>query len=102
MIRLSAEAEPEIHATTKRFGTVLENVVIDPATRELDLDDNSLAENSRGSYPIDFITNASEPNMGPLHRNVLMLTADSYGVLRSEERRVGKECVSTCGSRLAP
>ena len=47
MIRLSAEAEPEIFATTKRFGTVLENVVIDPVTRQLDLDDNSLAENSR-------------------------------------------------------
>ena len=55
MIRLSAEAEPEIYATTKRFGTVLENVVIDPVTRELDLDDPSLAENSRGAYPIDFI-----------------------------------------------
>ncbi|WOF45504.1 phosphoenolpyruvate carboxykinase [Sphingopyxis indica] len=81
MIRLSAEAEPEIHATTKRFGTVLENVVIDPATRELDLDDNSLAENSRGSYPIDFIPNASEHNMGPVPRNVIMLTADAYGVL---------------------
>ena len=51
MIRLSAEAEPEIYATTKRFGTVLENVVIDPVTREIDLDDNSLAENSRGSLP---------------------------------------------------
>ena len=58
MIRLSAEAEPEIYATTKRFGTVLENVVIDPVTRELDLDDASLAENSRGAYPIDFIPNS--------------------------------------------
>ncbi|WP_411197617.1 phosphoenolpyruvate carboxykinase [Sphingomonas sp. C3-2] len=81
MIRLSAEAEPEIFATTKRFGTVLENVVIDPVTRELDLDDNSLAENSRGSYPIDFIPNASEKNMGPVPKNVIMLTADAYGVL---------------------
>ncbi|RJF91405.1 phosphoenolpyruvate carboxykinase [Sphingomonas cavernae] len=81
MIRLSAEAEPEIYATTKRFGTVLENVVIDPETRELDLDDNSLAENSRGSYPIDFIPNASEHNMGPVPKNVIMLTADAYGVL---------------------
>ncbi|KAB2856933.1 MAG: phosphoenolpyruvate carboxykinase (ATP), partial [Sphingopyxis terrae] len=81
MIRLSAEAEPEIYATTKRFGTVLENVVIDPATRELDLDDNSLAENSRGSYPIDFIPNASEKNMGPVPKNIIMLTADAYGVL---------------------
>ena len=81
MIRLSAEAEPEIFATTKRFGTVLENVVIDPVTRELDLDDPSLAENSRGAYPIDFIPNSSEANMGPLPKNVVMLTADAFGVL---------------------
>ena len=81
MIRLSAEAEPEIFATTKRFGTVLENVVIDPVTRQLDLDDNSLAENSRGSYPIDFIPNASAENMGPVPKNIIMLTADAYGVL---------------------
>jgi phosphoenolpyruvate carboxykinase (ATP) len=81
MIRLSAEAEPEIFATSKRFGTVLENVVIDPVTRELDFDDASLAENSRGAYPIDYIPNSSEQNMGPLPRNVVMLTADAFGVL---------------------
>jgi phosphoenolpyruvate carboxykinase (ATP) len=81
MIRLSAEAEPEIYATTRRFGTVLENVVMDPVTRELDLDDNSLAENSRGAYPIEFIPNSSEQNMGPLPRNIVMLTADAFGVL---------------------
>ena len=81
VIRLSAEAEPEIFATTKRFGTVLENVVIDPVTRLLDLDDASLAENSRASYPIDFIPNASADNMGPVPQNVIMLTADAYGVL---------------------
>ncbi|MFZ5746241.1 MAG: phosphoenolpyruvate carboxykinase [Pseudomonadota bacterium] len=81
MIRLSAEAEPEIHATTKRFGTVLENVVMDDATRTLDLDDNSLAENTRGAYPIDFIPNASAENMGPVPQNVVMLTADAFGVL---------------------
>jgi phosphoenolpyruvate carboxykinase (ATP) len=81
MIRLSPEAEPEIYATTKRFGTVLENVVIDEATRELDLDDASLAENSRGAYPIDFIPNSSEENMGPPPKNVVMLTADAFGVL---------------------
>ena len=81
MIRLSAEAEPEIFATTKRFGTVLENVVIDPETREIDLDDNSLAENSRGSYPIDFIPNASADNLGPVPANLIFLTADAYGVL---------------------
>jgi len=81
MIRLSAEAEPEIFATTKRFGTVLENVVMDNVTRQLDLDDASLAENSRGAYPIDFIPNASEENMGPVPRNIVMLTADAYGIL---------------------
>ncbi len=81
MIRLSQEAEPEIYATTKRFGTVLENVVIDPETRQLDFNDNSLAENSRGSYPIDFIPNTSRDNMGPVPKNIIMLTADAYGVL---------------------
>jgi phosphoenolpyruvate carboxykinase (ATP) len=81
MIRLSAEAEPDIYATTKRFGTVLENVVMDEESRELDLDDNSLAENSRGAYPIDFIPNSSEKNMGPVPKNIVMLTADAFGVL---------------------
>ena len=81
MIRLSAEAEPEIFATTKRFGTILENVVIDPVTREIDLDDATLAENSRGSYPIDFIPNASADNLGPVPQNIIFLTADAYGVL---------------------
>ena len=81
MIRLSADAEPEIFATTKRFGTVLENVVMDPVTRQLDLDDASLAENSRGAYPIDFIPNSSERNMGGVPRNIIFLTADAYGVL---------------------
>ncbi len=81
MIRISAEAEPEIFATTKRFGTVLENVVIDPVTRQLDFDDASLAENSRGSYPIDFIPNASADNLGPVPTNLIFLTADAYGVL---------------------
>jgi phosphoenolpyruvate carboxykinase (ATP) len=81
MIRLSATAEPEIFATTRRFGTVLENVVMDPVTRKLDLDDPSLAENSRGAYPIDYIPNSSEKNLGPVPKNVVMLTADAFGVL---------------------
>jgi phosphoenolpyruvate carboxykinase (ATP) len=81
MINLSPEAEPEIFATTKRFGTILENVVMDRETRELDFNDNSLAENSRGSYPIDFIPNASKDNLGPVPKNIIMLTADAYGVL---------------------
>jgi phosphoenolpyruvate carboxykinase (ATP) len=81
MIKLSPEAEPEIYATTKRFGTILENVVMDPETRKLDFDDNRLAENSRGAYPIDFIPNASADNYGPVPKNIIMLTADAYGVL---------------------
>jgi phosphoenolpyruvate carboxykinase (ATP) len=81
MIRLSPEAEPEIYATTKRFGTVLENVVMNAETRALDLDDPSLAENSRGAYPIEFIPNCSAENMGPVPQNVVFLTADAFGVL---------------------
>jgi phosphoenolpyruvate carboxykinase (ATP) len=81
MIRLSPEAEPEIFATTKRFGTVLENVVIDPDTRELDLDDATHAENTRGAYPIEFISNCSRENMGPVPKNIVFLTADAFGVL---------------------
>ncbi len=81
MINLSADAEPEIFATTKRFGTVLENVVMDQVTRQLDLADNSLADNSRGAYPIDFIPNSSEKNLGPVPKNMIFLTADAYGVL---------------------
>jgi phosphoenolpyruvate carboxykinase (ATP) len=55
--------------------------VMDPVTRDLDFDDNSLAENSRGAYPIDFIPNASADNLGPVPRNIVMLTADAFGVL---------------------
>ena len=81
MIRLSPEAEPEIFATTKRFGTVLENVVIDEATRELDLNDATLAENSRGAYPISFIPNASTTGLAAQPSNIVMLTADAFGIL---------------------
>ncbi|MEB3415556.1 phosphoenolpyruvate carboxykinase [Alteriqipengyuania sp. WL0013] len=80
MIRLDPEAEPEIYATTKMEGTVLENVVMD-ANGEIDLDDNSLAENTRGAYPLSSIPNTSEDNMGPPPSNVIMLTADAFGVL---------------------
>ena len=58
MIGLSAEAEPEIYATTRMFGTVLENVVLDPDTRIIDLDDDSLTENTRGAYPLESVPNA--------------------------------------------
>ncbi|MBL4838502.1 MAG: phosphoenolpyruvate carboxykinase [Kordiimonadaceae bacterium] len=81
LINLSAEAEPEIYATTKRYGTVVENVVMDEETRALDLDDNSLAENTRAAYPIHFIPNTSEHNRGGKPKNIIMLTADAFGVL---------------------
>jgi len=81
VIKLSQEAEPQIYATTRRFGTILENVVIDPETRALNLDDASMTENTRGSYPIDFIDNAEMSGRGGHPKNVVMLTADAYGVL---------------------
>src|SRR5260221_68287 len=80
-IRLSADAEPQIYATTRRFGTVLENVVLDPETRALDLDDDRLTENTRAAYPIDFIDNAVPSGQGGHPQNVVMLTADAFGVL---------------------
>ncbi|WP_100260753.1 phosphoenolpyruvate carboxykinase [Qipengyuania seohaensis] len=80
MIRLNPEAEPEIYATTRMEGTVLENVVMDD-NGEIDLDDNSLAENTRGAYPLSSIPNTSDDNMGPPPSNVIMLTADAFGVL---------------------
>jgi phosphoenolpyruvate carboxykinase (ATP) len=80
-IRLSAEAEPQIYATTRRFGTVLENVAIDPDTRLLDLDDDRYTENTRAAYPISFIGNAVPSGQGGHPRNIIMLTADAFGVL---------------------
>jgi phosphoenolpyruvate carboxykinase (ATP) len=81
VIKLSQEAEPQIYSTTRRFGTILENVVIDSDTRALDLDDASMTENTRGSYPIGFIDNAEMSGRGGHPSNVVMLTADAYGVL---------------------
>jgi phosphoenolpyruvate carboxykinase (ATP) len=81
VIRLSSEAEPEIYATTRMFGTILENVVVDPGTRTMDLDDDALTENTRSSYPLRFIPNASPTGMGGHPSNVIFLTADAYGVL---------------------
>ena len=81
MINLSAEGEPEIYATTKMFGTILENVAMDEVTRELDFSDASKTENTRGAYPIEFIPNVSDRNLGPAPSNVIMLTADAFGVL---------------------
>jgi phosphoenolpyruvate carboxykinase (ATP) len=73
--------EPDIFATTKRFGTILENVDLDPATRELDLDSDRITENTRAAYPLHFIGNASETGMAPRPKNVIFLTADAFGVL---------------------
>lgn len=81
VIRLSEEAEPEIFATTKQFGTVLENVIMDPGTRVLDLDDGSLTENTRAAYPLSSIPNASETGHTGNPKNIIMLTADAFGVL---------------------
>ena len=80
-IRLSAEAEPQIHATTRRFGTVLENVVVDPDSRELNLDDDRYTENTRAAYPISFIDNAVASGQAGHPKNIVMLTADAFGVL---------------------
>ena len=80
-IKLSAEAEPQIYATTRRFGTVLENVVFDPLTRALNLDDGRHTENTRAAYPISFIDNAVPSGTGGHPKNIVMLTADAFGVL---------------------
>jgi phosphoenolpyruvate carboxykinase (ATP) len=81
VINLSPTAEPEIYSTITRFGTVLENVILDPATRIPDVDDDSLTENTRACYPIDFIPNADPRGQGPHPSNVVMLTADAFGVM---------------------
>jgi phosphoenolpyruvate carboxykinase (ATP) len=81
VIRLSPTAEPEIYETTRRFGTILENVAYDSATGRLDLDDDSLTENTRAAYPISHIPNATRTGMGGHPRNIVMLTADAFGVM---------------------
>ncbi|NUB44571.1 phosphoenolpyruvate carboxykinase [Fertoebacter nigrum] len=80
-INLNPEAEPEIYATTHRFATVVENMVFDPETLELDFADSSLTENTRCAYPLDYISNASDTGLGGAPKNVIMLTCDAFGVL---------------------
>ena len=80
-IRLSPMYEPDIFQTTRRFGTILENVDLDPATRELDLDSERFTENTRGAYPLEFIGNADETGLAGTPRAVIFLTADAFGVL---------------------
>ncbi|HEY3341727.1 MAG TPA: phosphoenolpyruvate carboxykinase (ATP), partial [Anaerolineae bacterium] len=81
VIHLSPAAEPEIYATTRRFGTLLENVGFDSNTGRLNLDDESLTENTRAAYPISHIANARRDGMGGNPSNIIMLTADAFGVL---------------------
>jgi phosphoenolpyruvate carboxykinase (ATP) len=81
VIGLSASAEPEIFATTSRFGTILENVPYDPITRMIDLDDDSLTENTRASYPLEFIANAVPEKKAGHPKNIILLTCDANGVM---------------------
>jgi phosphoenolpyruvate carboxykinase (ATP) len=80
-INLDPEAEPEIYATTHRFATVVENMVYDPETLELDFNDDSLTANTRCAYPLDYISNASSTGLGGHPKNIIMLTCDAFGVL---------------------
>ncbi|MHA7778012.1 phosphoenolpyruvate carboxykinase (ATP) [Roseibium sp. M-1] len=79
-INLSREAEPEIWKATHAFGTVLENVVLDPESRSLVLDDASLTENTRAAYPLTYMANTSRRATGGTPRNVFLLTCDAFGV----------------------
>jgi len=81
VIQLSEAAEPQIYATTHRFGTILENVVFDPVTRLIDLDDPALTENTRASYPLEFIGNAVADKRAGHPKNVIFLTCDASGVM---------------------
>ena len=81
VIRLNEEAEPQIYSTTRRFGTVLENVVFNPETGKLDLDDDTLTENTRACYPLNFIDNAVESKRATHPKNIIFLTCDAFGVM---------------------
>jgi phosphoenolpyruvate carboxykinase (ATP) len=81
VIRLSPTAEPQIYACTKKFGTILENVPFDPVTRRIDLDDESVTENTRASYPLEFIENSVPEKMAGHPKNIILLTCDASGVM---------------------
>ena len=81
VIGLSEAAEPEIYATTRMYGTILENVTYDPVTRLIDLDDESVTENTRASYPLDYISNAVPEKKAGHPKNIIMLTCDASGVM---------------------
>lgn len=81
VIQLSPTAEPQIYACTRRFGTILENVIYDPVTRLIDLDDDSITENTRASYPLEYIENAFSDKMAGHPKNIILLTCDASGVM---------------------
>jgi len=81
VIQLSPADEPQIYATTRRFGTILENVIYDPVSRNIDLDDDEITENTRASYPIDYIPNIVEDGMAGHPKNIVLLTCDASGVM---------------------
>ena len=81
VIGLSPTAEPQIYATTRRFGTILENVVYDPVTRAIDLESDERTENTRASYPLSFIENAVPEKMAGHPKNIVLLTCDASGVM---------------------
>lgn len=92
-IHLSPDLEPEIYQACNRFGAVLENVVLDAETRACDFDDDALTENTRGAYPLAFLTNASPSGRGGHPRNIIFLTADAFGVLPPISRLSGSQIV---------
>jgi phosphoenolpyruvate carboxykinase (ATP) len=81
VINLSAEGEPDIFATTQMFGTILENVTLDPTSRKVKFEDQSITENTRASYPLPYIRNHVPSGRGGHPKNVVFLTADAFGVL---------------------
>ncbi len=93
VIRLSPTGEPEIFSTTRRFGTVLENVVVDPVSRALDLDSQAITENTRACYPIDFISNHVPSGAAGHPSSVVFLTADAFGVLPPIARLTGEQAM---------
>jgi phosphoenolpyruvate carboxykinase (ATP) len=93
VIRLSLEGEPEIYATTRHFGTVLENVVCDPETRKLDLDDDRLTENTRASYPLTQLANVDLGGRAGHPRNIVFLACDAFGVLPPISRLTGEQAM---------
>jgi phosphoenolpyruvate carboxykinase (ATP) len=93
-INLSAELEPQIFPTTRMFGSVLENVVMDEKTRELDLNDASLTENTRVAYPLTSVVNTVPSGRGGHPTNLVMLTCDAFGVLPPIARMTTAQAMS--------